>query len=214
VLASEQNRPDVARKRRRWKTRQGRIDPRRLVFIDETWAKTNRGPLRGWAPRGQRLPGQVPYGHWKTMTFLAALRCDRIDAPWVLDGPINGESFRVYVERVLVPALAQGDIVVMDNSPPAGGVRRAPLGSHKGKAIRRAIRVAGARLFFLPPYSPDLNPIAQVFAKLKHFLRNAAERTPPPGGAALEPSSTTSVPTNAQIISSTQDTLPCKVIPL
>ena len=102
------------------------------------------------------------------MTFLAALRCDRIDAPWVLDGPINGESFRVYVERVLVPALAQGDIVVMDN-----------LGSHKGKAIRRAIRVAGARLFFLPPYSPDLNPIEQVFAKLKHFLRKAAERTAP-----------------------------------
>jgi transposase len=168
VLASEQNDPGVARKRGRWKTRQGRIDPRRLVFIDETWAKTNMGPLRGWAPRGQRLPGQVPYGHWKTMTFLAALRCDRIDAPWVLDGPINGESFRVYVERVLVPALAQGDIVVMDN-----------LGSHKGKAIRRAIRVAGARLFFLPPYSPDLNPIEQVFAKLKHFLRNAAERTAP-----------------------------------
>ena len=102
------------------------------------------------------------------MTFLAALRCDRIDAPWVLDGPINGESFRVYVEHVLVPALAQGDIVVMDN-----------LGSHKGKAIRRAIRAAGARLFFLPPYSPDLNPIEQVFAKLKHFLRKAAERTAP-----------------------------------
>lgn len=168
MLASEQDRPDVARKRGRWKTLQGRIDPRRLVFIDETWAKTNMGPLRGWAPRGQRLPGQVPYGHWKTMTLLAALRCDRIDAPWVLDGPINGESFRVYVERVLVPALAQGDIVVMDN-----------LGSHKGKAIRRAIRAAGARLFFLPPYSPDLNPIEQVFAKLKHFLRKAAERTAP-----------------------------------
>jgi transposase len=132
---------------------------------NETWAKTNMGPLRGWAPRGQHLPGQVPYGHWKTMTLLAALRCDRIDAPWVLDGPINGESFRVYVERVLVPALAQGDIVVMDN-----------LGSHKGKAIRR-IGAAGARLFLLPPYSPDLNPIEQVFAKLKHFLRKAAERT-------------------------------------
>src|ERR1700724_831390 len=168
VLASEQDRPDVARKRGRWKTLQGRIDPRRLVFIDETWAKTNMGPLRGWAPRGQRLPGQVPYGHWKTMTLLAALRGDRLDAPWVLHGPINGESFRVYVERVLVPALAQGDIVVMDN-----------LGSHKGKAIRRAIRAAGARLFFLPPYSPDLNPIEQVFAKLKHFLRKAAERTAP-----------------------------------
>jgi len=124
------------------------------------------GPLRGWAPRGQRLPGQVPYGHWKTMTFLAALRCDRIDAPWVLDGPINGESFRVYVERVLVPALAQGDIVVMDN-----------LGSHKGKAIRRAIRAAGARLFFLPPYSPDLNPIEQAFAKIKHAMRKAMGRS-------------------------------------
>ena len=133
------------------------------------------GPLR--APRGQRLPGQVRYGHGKTMTFLAALRCDRIDAPWVLDRPISGKSFRVYVERGLVPALAQGDIVVMDNSPPAGGVRRAPLGSHKGKAIRRAIRAAGARLFFLPPSSPDLNPIDQVLAKLKHFLRKAAART-------------------------------------
>ena len=137
------------------------------------------------------------------MTFLAALRCDRIDAPWVLDGPINGESFRVYVEHVLVPALAQGDIVVMDN-----------LGSHKGKAIRRAIRTAGARLFFLPPYSPDLNPIEQVFAKLKHFLRKAPGAPPPPRGGALELSSPTSVPPNAQIISSTQDTLPCRVIPL
>ena len=126
------------------------------------------GPLRGWAPRGQRLPGQVPYGHWKTMTFLAALRCDRIDAPWLLDGPINGESFRVYVEHVLVPALAQGDIVVMDN-----------LGSHKGKAIRRAIRAAGARLFFLPPYSPDLNPIEMLFAKLKALLRAIAAKTIP-----------------------------------
>jgi transposase len=166
VLASEQNRPDVARKRRRWKTRQGRIDPRRLVFIDETWAKTNMGPLRGWAPRGQRLPGQVPYGHWKTMTFLAALRCDRIDAPCVLDGPINGLSFRAYVEQLLVPTLAPGDIVIMDN-----------LGSHKGKLVRRAIRAVGARLFFLPPYSPDLNPIEQVFSKLKTLLRKAAERT-------------------------------------
>ena len=100
------------------------------------------------------------------MTFLAALRHDRIDAPWVLDGPINGESFRTYVEKVLVPTLQPGDIVVMDN-----------LGSHKGKAVRKAIRSAGAKLFFLPKYSPDLNPIEQVFAKLKHLLRKAAERT-------------------------------------
>ena len=100
------------------------------------------------------------------MTFLAALRHDRIDAPWVLDGPINGEAFRTYVEKVLVPTLKPGDIVVLDN-----------LGSHKGKAVRAAIRKAGARLFFLPPYSPDLNPIEQVFAKLKHLLRKAAERS-------------------------------------
>jgi len=123
-------------------------------------------PLRGWAPRGQRLDAKVPYGHWKTMTFLAALRHDRIEAPWVLDGPINGERFRVYVEKVLVPTLTPGDIVVMDN-----------LGSHKGQAVRRLIRDAGAKLFLLPKYSPDLNPIEQVFAKLKHLLRKEAART-------------------------------------
>ena len=114
----------------------------------------------------QPRPAKVPHGHWKTMTFLAGLRSDRIVAPWVVDGPINGESFRIYVERVLVPTLAPGDIVVMDN-----------LGSHKGPAIRAAIRRAGAKLFYLPPYSPDLNPIEQMFAKLKHLLRKAAERT-------------------------------------
>jgi transposase len=137
-----------------------------LVFIDETWTKTNLAPLRGWAPRGARLPAKVPYGHWNTMTFVAALRADRIDAPWLLDGPINGESFLVYVEKVLVPTLMLGDVVIMDN-----------LGSHKGKAVRQAIRKAGARLFLLPKYSPDLNPIEQVFAKLKHLLRKAAART-------------------------------------
>ena len=109
---------------------------------------------------------KVPHGHWKTLTFVAALRHDRIEAPWVLDGPINGESFTAYVEKVLAPTLGPGDLVVMDN-----------LGSHKGKAVRRAIRAAGAKLFFLPKYSPDLNPIEQVFAKLKHLLRNAAART-------------------------------------
>ena len=150
----------------RWKKHQGKLDPTRLVFIDETWAKTNMAPIRGWARRGQRLAGKAPHGHWKTMTFLAALRHDRIDAPWVLDGPINGKAFHTYVEKVLVPTLRRGDIVVMDN-----------LGSHKGKAVRKAIRDAGARLFFLPPYSPDLNPIEQVFAKLKHLMRKAAERT-------------------------------------
>ena len=156
----------MARKRVRWKTYQGRVDPRRLVFIDETWAKTNMAPLRGWAPKGQRLKAKVPFGHWKTMTFVAALRHDRIDAPWVLDGPINRDSFRTYVEQVLVPTLGPGDIVVMDN-----------LGSHKSRAVRTAIRAGGARLLFLPPYSPDLNPIEQVFAKLKHLIRKACERT-------------------------------------
>jgi len=122
--------------------------------------------LRGWSPRGEKLLAKVPHGHWRTMTFLAALRSDRIDAPLVLDGPINGDSFLAYVEQVLGPTLAPGDIVVMDN-----------LGSHKSRAVRRAIRAAGAHLFFLPPYSPDLNPIEQVFAKLKTLLRKAAEHT-------------------------------------
>lgn len=123
-------------------------------------------PLRGWAPRGRRLIAKVPHGRWKTMTFLAALRHDRIEAPWFLEGPIDGDSFQLYVEKVLLPTLRPGDIVVMDN-----------LGSHKSKAVRQLIRSAGAKLFFLPKYSPDLNPIEQVFAKLKHFLRKAAART-------------------------------------
>lgn len=166
MFASEQARADVARRRRLWKARQGRIEARRLVFIDETWIKTNMAPLRGWAPRGRRLKAFVPFGHWKTLTFVAALRCDRIDAPFVLDGPINGVAFQQYVVDVLVPTLAPGDIVVLDN-----------LGSHKGAGVRNAIHAAGARLVFLPPYSPDLNPIEQVFAKLKHMMRAAAERT-------------------------------------
>jgi transposase len=166
VHAAEQDRPDVARHRARRQSRQGGIDPKRLVFIDETWTKTNMAPLRGWAPLGRRLRTKVPHGSWKTMTFVAALRCDRIEAPWLLDGPINGERFLLYVEKVLVPTLRPGDIVIADN-----------LGSHKGKAVRRAIRAIGAKLFFLPKYSPDLNPIEQVFAKLKHLLRKAAART-------------------------------------
>lgn len=156
----------MARRRAQWQAYQNRIDPERLVFIDETWTKTNMAPLRGWALRGARLKAKVPHGHWKTMTFLAALRHDRIDAPWILDGPIDADSFRTYVEAVLVPTLQPGEIVLMDN-----------LGSHKGKAVRQAIRSAGAKLIFLPKYSPDLNPIEQVFAKLKHLLRKAAART-------------------------------------
>ena len=166
MRAAEQARPDVQRERARWKTHQTRIDRTRLLFIDETWLKTNMAPLRGWGPSGERLIAHVPHGHWKTMTFLAALRHDRIDAPFVFDGPINGEVFLAYIEKVLVPTLRPGDIVIIDN-----------LGSHKGKAVRQAIRAAGARLIFLPAYSPDLNPIEQVFAKLKHLMRKQACRT-------------------------------------
>jgi putative transposase len=166
VVASERDRPDIARRRIQWRSRQSEIDPARLVFIDETWTKTNMAPLRGWGPQGERLVAKVPHGRWKTMTFIAALRHDRIDAPWLIDGPIDGEGFRTYVEKVLAPTLRPGELVIMDN-----------LGSHKGKAIRQAIRSAGAKLFFLPKYSPDLNPIEQVFAKLKHLLRNTTART-------------------------------------
>lgn len=120
----------------------------------------------GRCPRGQRLVDKAPRGHWNTMTFLAALRHDRITAPCVFNGAINGERFRAYVEQALVPALRKGDVVIMDN-----------LSSHKSQAVRQAIRKAGAHLLFLPKYSPDLNPIEQVFAKLKALLRNAAERT-------------------------------------
>lgn len=120
----------------------------------------------GWCARGERLVGKAPHGRWRTLTFLAALRSNRIDAPCVIDGPINGESFLAYVEQFLVPTLLPGDVVILDN-----------LGSHKGKAVRKAIRAAGAKLLFLPAYSPDLNPIEQVFAKLKTLLRKAEERT-------------------------------------
>ena len=155
----------MARRRRRWKAWQGRFDPERLVFIDETWIKTNMTPLRGWGPRGKRLKAYAPHGHWRTMTFLAALRHDQLTAPCVFDGPINGACFLAYVEQQLVPTLKSGDIVIMDN-----------LGSHKSKAVRDAIRAIGARLWFLPPYSPDLNPIEQAFAKIKHWMRMAQKR--------------------------------------
>src|SRR5215831_18078007 len=164
--ASEQDRTDIARRRTRWKAYQGRLDPKRLVFIDETWAKTNMTRRHGRCRRGARLIAKVPHGRWRTLTFLAALRHDRITAPCVIDGPINGTSFRAYIEQFLVPSLSPGDIVIMGN-----------LGSHKGKAVRRLIRSAGAKLFFLPRYSPDLNPIEQVFAKLKTLLRKTDPRT-------------------------------------
>ena len=123
-------------------------------------------PLRGWGRLGERLIGKAPHGRWRTLTFIAALRADRIDAPCVFNGPINGQKFRAYVEQLLVPTLRPGDIVILDN-----------LGSHKGQAVRQAIRSVGAHRLFLPPYSPDLNPIEQAFAKLKHWLRQAQARS-------------------------------------
>jgi transposase len=137
-----------------------------LVFLDETWTKTNMTPLRGRSRRGERLIAKAPFGHWNTSTFLAGLRHDRIVAPLVLSGPINGRSFRAYVEQFLAPTLTVGDIVIADN-----------LGSHKVAGVREAIEAKGASLMFLPAYSPDLNPIEQVFAKIKTLLRKQDPRT-------------------------------------
>ena len=123
-------------------------------------------PLRGWGPKGKRLRGVAPHGRWRTLTFLGALRCDGLTAPCVFDGPINGLCFRAYVDQILLPTLKPGDIVIADN-----------LGSHKSKAVRQAIRKTGARLWFLPKYSPDLNPIEQAFAKIKHWMRLAQRRS-------------------------------------
>ena len=166
AFASEQHRPDVAARRRRWQRAIGHLDPKRLVFIDETWIKTNMAPIRGWGVKGERLKGFAPHGRWRTLTFLAALRSNALTAPCVVDGPINGVIFRAYVEQFLVPELRPGDVVVLDN-----------LGSHRARAIRDAILAARARLAFLPPYSPDFNPIEQVLAKVKHWLRMAQARS-------------------------------------
>ena len=154
------------RRRQDWFAGQLDLDPARLVFIDETWASTNMARRYGRSPRGERLRAGIPHGHWKTTTFVGGLRTTGMVAPMVLDGPINGAAFLAYVEQVLVPELSPGDIVIMDN-----------LGSHKRKAVRDAIEAAGASLLFLPPYSPDFNPIENAFAKLKALLRKAAERT-------------------------------------
>jgi|TARA_B100000315_G_scaffold213122_1_gene210896 transposase len=164
--AAEQERADVAVKRRRWRNRQSWLKPERLVFIDETGAKTNMARLRGRSLKGQRLHAAIPWGHWKTTTFVAGLRTCGLTAPMVLDGAMNGGAFKAYVEQVLAPSLAPGDIVVMDN-----------LSSHKVAGVRQAIKAAGAFLLYLPPYSPDLNPIELAFAKLKALLRKAAARS-------------------------------------
>jgi len=166
LRASEQDRPDVAERRRRWREDAADLDPTRLVFIDETWTTTNMTRLRGRAPSGVRLVAAVPHGHWKTTTFVAALRADGLTAPLVVDGAINGETFEAYVRQFVVRTLRPGDVVVMDN-----------LGAHKRAGVREAIEAVGCRLLFLPPYSPDFNPIEQAFSKLKALLRKAGERS-------------------------------------
>jgi transposase len=165
VHASEQERADVAERRARWRQDQPSLDPTRLVFIDETGTGTNMARTRGRARRGTRLIGRVPHGHWKITTFIAGLRCGEITAPFVIDRPMNGAIFLAYVRECLVPTLTKDDIVVMDN-----------FSSHKVKGVREAIEAAGATVRYLPPYSPDLNPIELLFAKLKALLRKAAER--------------------------------------
>ena len=164
--AAEQSRPDVAKARTEWRENQPNLNPGKLIFIDETSTKTNMVRLYGRAKRGTRLIDTSPHGHWKTSTFIAGLREDGMVAPAVFDGAINADLFLAYVEQVLVPTLTPDDIVVMDN-----------LSSHKKPAVRQAIEQAGASVRFLPAYSPDLNPIVQVFAKLKALLRAKALRT-------------------------------------
>jgi transposase len=157
----------VTAKREEWRAEVvPALAPAKLVFIDETWAKTNMARTHGYAPRGERLVGAAPHGHWHTTTFVGALTTRGFIAPMVVGGAVNGDVFRAYVEQVLVPELRRGDVVVMDN-----------LGSHTVAGVRAAIEGAGCRLLFLPPYSPDLNPIENAFSKLKRLLRKAAERT-------------------------------------
>ena len=168
LRAAEQERADVARARRRWIREQGMLDSTRLVFIDETAANTKMVRLSGRCPRSERLVGRVPHGHWKTITFVAALRHNGITAPFVLDGSMTGETFQAYVEQFLAPTLMRKDIVILDN-----------LSAHKAPGIREAIEAVGATLRYLPQYSPDLNPIEMFFSQLKAFLRKLAERTIP-----------------------------------
>lgn len=166
--AAEQERVDVKAAREEWIKKQPHLDRTKLVFIDETGASTKMVRQYGRCKKGQRLRCTVPFGHWKTTTFTAALRHNGITAPFVLDGPMNGAAFRAYVEQFLVPTLVKDDWVIMDNLP-----------AHKVAGIRETIEAVGAHLVYLPPYSPDLNPIEQVFSKLKTLLRKAAARTIP-----------------------------------
>jgi len=180
--AAEQDRPDILTRRWAWFESQPDLDPDRLVFVDETWASTNMARTHGRAPRGERLRAPIPHGHWMTTTFVAGLRNTGMVAPMVLDGPINGELFQAYVDQVLVPELRPGDVVVMDN-----------LGSHKGTEVRMAIEAAGANPLYLPPCSPDFNPIENAFAKLK--LHSAQPPNAPSTASGL-PSAASSQPSH------------------
>jgi transposase len=162
----EQERADILKRRCDWFGDQPDLDPAKLVFIDETGLSTKMARLRGRSPRGVRCRAGVPHGHWKTTTFTGALRLTGMIAPFVYDGAMNGTVFLAYVEQVLAPTLESGDIVIMDNLP-----------AHKAAGVREVIHRAGARLLFLPPYSPDFNPIENAFAKLKALLRARAERS-------------------------------------
>ncbi|MGC8551175.1 MAG: IS630 family transposase [Acidobacteriaceae bacterium] len=164
--ASEQEREDVQQARRAWIEALPTLNIEKLVFIDETWASTNMTPRYGRAPRGQRCRGSAPYGHWQITTFVGALRRDGISAPMVINEPIDGDVFLAYVEQVLVPTLSPGEVVILDN-----------LGSHKISGVEHAIQSAGTSLLYLPPYSPDLNPIENFFARLKTLLRKASKRS-------------------------------------
>jgi transposase len=164
--ASEQERPDVAAGREAWRSSQPDLDPARLVFVDETGASTKMARRCGRSARGTRCVAAVPHGHWKTTTFVGGLRLAGMTAPMTIDGAMDGPAFRAWVEEMLAPTLAPGDIVVMDNLP-----------AHKPPAIRKAIEARGAELHYLPPYSPDLNPIEMAYSKLKALLKKAAART-------------------------------------
>jgi transposase len=168
LRAAEQERADVARARRRWMREQSMFDPAHLVFVDETAANTKMVRLNGRCPRGERLIGRVPQGHWKTITFVAALRRNGMRAPCTVDGSMNGAKFVAYIKQCLAPTLRRKDVIVIDNLP-----------AHKAAGVREAIEARGAKLRYLPQYSPDLNPIEMPFSKLKASLRKAAERTIP-----------------------------------
>ncbi len=166
LRAAEQDRPDVKQARDQWRVDTAAIDPRRFRFIDESGAKTNMLRTHGRCPRGQRLLSSAPAGHWKTTTMIAAIGLDGVHAPFALDGAIDGDAFLIYVERILLPTLQGGEVVVLDN-----------LSSHKLPRVAELIESAGAEVWYLPPYSPDFNPIENMWSKVKQVLRSIAARS-------------------------------------